>query len=80
MARVRDVEITELPAEGPTIMADAAWLILTGQIQDSGKPDDSDGGSGQSYIDEDVLRSAGVEDFASYAVDPDENLQPDFFI
>lgn len=57
----------------PEIMADAAALVLQG-----GKAN-----SGQFLIDEEVLRAAGVEDFASYRMDPtasEADLVPDFFI
>lgn len=43
----------------PAIVADAAHQILT-----------SNGGSGNFYIDEAVLRSAGVIDFGQYAISP----------
>lgn len=57
----------------PEILADAAHLILTR---------DSRGFSGHYCIDEDVLREAGVTDFARYrAADVrEEELQPDFFL
>ncbi|MBM3555632.1 MAG: SDR family oxidoreductase, partial [Alphaproteobacteria bacterium] len=55
----------------PTIMADAAHWILA---QDAKKV------SGNFFIDEDVLRGAGVADFASYAVKPGNKLAPDFFL
>ncbi|HCI52149.1 MAG TPA: short chain dehydrogenase [Gallionella sp.] len=52
----------------PAIVADAAWQILTGS------------GSGNFYIDEDVLRLAGVSDFAAYAVSPATVLYRDLFL
>lgn len=55
----------------PEIMADAAHLILT-------RP--SRACTGNFFIDEDVLRDAGVTDFTGYAVDPTAELLPDFFI
>ncbi len=57
----------------PQIMADAAHAILTR---------DSRSFSGQYCIDEEVLRAAGVTDFARYrAADVrDEDLLPDFFL
>ncbi len=55
----------------PAIMADAAHLILT---RDSG------GCSGNFFIDEDVLREAGVEDFAHYAVEAGTPLFGDLFL
>ncbi len=55
----------------PDIMADAAYAILT-------QP--SRACTGNFFIDEDVLRNAGVTDFAAYAVDPAAELLPDFFV
>ncbi|HEX4267033.1 MAG TPA: NAD(P)-dependent oxidoreductase [Steroidobacteraceae bacterium] len=57
----------------PQIMADAAHAILTR---------DSRGFSGRYCIDEEVLREAGVTDFARYreAGVREEDLLPDFFI
>jgi citronellol/citronellal dehydrogenase len=55
----------------PEIMADAAYWILT---QDSRKV------TGNFFIDEDVLRGAGVSDVSRYAVDPRAELMPDFFL
>ncbi len=55
----------------PEIVADAAHAIVTA---------DSRAQSGAFLIDEDVLRKAGVLDFARYAVDPAKDLLPDFFL
>jgi citronellol/citronellal dehydrogenase len=55
----------------PEIVADAAHWILT-------QP--SRAGSGRFFIDDDVLRDAGVQDLSSYAVDPTADLLPDFFV
>jgi citronellol/citronellal dehydrogenase len=57
----------------PQILADAAYAILTR---------DSRGFSGHFCIDEDILREAGVTDFARYrAADVSEDeLLPDFFV
>lgn len=55
----------------PTIMADAAYQLLTRPSREQ---------TGQFLIDEDVLRDAGVTDFAEYAVDPTQPLMPDFFV
>jgi len=55
----------------PAIVADAAHHILT-------LP--SDDATGQFFIDEEVLRKAGVDDFTSYAVNPEAELQPDLFL
>jgi len=55
----------------PEIMADAAHAIL---CRDSRKA------SGNFYIDEEVLREEGVQDFAPYAVSPGHPLQADLFL
>ncbi|HEV2354225.1 MAG TPA: NAD(P)-dependent oxidoreductase [Puia sp.] len=55
----------------PEIVADAAYHILQ-------KP--SFETTGNFFIDEDVLRSEGVTDFASYAVNPDLKLMSDLFL
>ena len=55
----------------PEIMADAAHAILI-------KP--ARGFSGNFLIDDEVLRAAGVTDFAAYTVDPTQPLLPDLFL
>ena len=55
----------------PEIVADAAWNILTRNSREC---------TGQFFIDEDVLREAGVTDFDQYAVSPGSGLMPDFFL
>lgn len=55
----------------PEIVADAAYQIL---IQDPRSY------TGHFFIDEDVLKEAGVTDFSSYAIDPSSPLIPDFFL
>jgi len=55
----------------PEIMADAAHAILTREARNF---------SGKFLIDDEVLRDAGVTDFASYAVDPAAPLLPDLFL
>ncbi|MCR4304256.1 MAG: SDR family oxidoreductase, partial [Gallionella sp.] len=55
----------------PAIMADAAYAILTR---------DSRSCSGNFFIDEDVLRVAGVSDFERYAVSPGTPLFNDLFL
>ena len=55
----------------PSIMADAARAIL---VRDSRTC------TGHHYLDEDVLREEGVEDFSPYAVDPSQDLQDDLFL
>ena len=54
----------------PEIMADAAHWILTQPVACTGN----------FFVDEDVLRGAGVTDFDRYAVKPGAPLQPDFFL
>ena len=55
----------------PTIMADAAYAILMR---------DSSTCSGNFFIDEEVLREEGVEDFEQYAVSPGTPLFSDLFL
>ena len=55
----------------PAIMADAAYAILTS---------DARANTGNFYIDEDVLRRAGVTDFSSYAVTPGVPLWTDLYV
>lgn len=55
----------------PAIMADAAHWILTREVQDY---------TGEFLVDDEVLVRAGVSDFDQYAVDPDADLMPDFFL
>ena len=53
----------------PAIVADAAYRILTREAA-----------SGNFYIDEEVLRAAGVSDFEAYAVSPGTPLYNDLFL
>jgi citronellol/citronellal dehydrogenase len=55
----------------PEIMADAAYVILTRPSREC---------TGNFFVDDDVLRSAGVSDFAKYQVVPGADLIPDFFV
>jgi citronellol/citronellal dehydrogenase len=55
----------------PAIMADAAYQILT-------QP--SRAASGQFFLDEEVLRGAGVSDFEQYAVSLGTALFDDLFL
>jgi citronellol/citronellal dehydrogenase len=55
----------------PEIMADAAHAILT-------KP--SRACTGNFFVDEAVLNAEGISDLSRYAVDPDAELMPDFFV
>jgi len=54
----------------PEIVADAAYWILTQPVDCTGR----------FFIDEDVLREAGVTDFDGYRVDPAVEPTPDFFL
>ncbi|MDN5669930.1 MAG: NAD(P)-dependent oxidoreductase [Renibacterium salmoninarum] len=53
----------------PEIMADAAHVVLT-----------STGLTGQTLIDDEVLRGVGITDFTDYAVDPTAELFMDIYI
>ena len=53
------------------IVADAAHVILTRNSHEC---------SGRFFIDEEVLREEGVNDFSRYAVDPEGRLLPDLFL
>ena len=55
----------------PAIIADAAWHILTSPSRER---------TGNFFIDDDVLAEAGITDLSHYAVDPTQELAPDFFI
>ncbi|MEK6607500.1 MAG: NAD(P)-dependent oxidoreductase [Myxococcota bacterium] len=55
----------------PEIMADAAHAVLVRPSRET---------TGRFFIDEDVLREAGVRDFDTYAVKPGTPLLPDFFL
>jgi citronellol/citronellal dehydrogenase len=55
----------------PEIVADAAFEIL---CRDSRRC------TGNLFLDEDVLREAGVNDFDRYAVEPGRPLRPDIFV
>ncbi len=61
-------------ARNPEIMADAAYEIFCRDAKTC---------SGNFFIDEDVLREAGVTDFRPYLANPDgdeSSLLPDFFL
>jgi len=55
----------------PEIVADAAYYVLQRQSFEA---------TGNFYIDEDVLKSEGMSDFGSYAVNPDLKLMNDLFL
>lgn len=54
----------------PDIVADAAYEILTRPIDCTGR----------FFVDEEVLREAGITDFDRYRVDPEVEPMPDFFL
>jgi len=55
----------------PAIVADAAYAILTRDCREC---------SGNFFIDEEVLREAGVSDFGQYAMSPGTALYNDLFL
>ncbi len=55
----------------PAIVADAAYQVLTRPSREC---------SGNFFVDEEVLRAAGVEDFSQYAMAADVPLYPDLFL
>jgi citronellol/citronellal dehydrogenase len=55
----------------PEIMADAAFSILKKSSAEC---------TGNFFIDEDVLKAIGVENFDQYAIDPGSKLMPDLFV
>jgi len=55
----------------PEIMADAAFEILSKSPAEC---------TGNTFIDEDVLRASGVADFEKYAVTPGSKLYPDLYV
>lgn len=55
----------------PEIMADAAYAILTRKSREC---------TGNFFVDQQVLQQQGVTDFEKYAVTPDVDLLPDFFL
>ena len=55
----------------PSIVADAAVAILQQQFEVA---------TGRFYIDETVLREAGITEFEVYAVQPGTRLLPDLFL
>jgi citronellol/citronellal dehydrogenase len=58
-------------SRAPAIMADAAHIVLTSDARAS---------TGRFYIDEEVLRAAGVKDFERYAITPGTALFQDLFV
>ena len=55
----------------PEIMADAAYVIFTRDAKTC---------TGNFFIDDEVMREAGVTDLERYAVDPSQELLQDFFL
>jgi len=64
-------ESTMNRARKPEIMADAAYAILTRPSREC---------TGNFFIDEEVLRAAGVSDFSQYAFRPGAELMNDLFV
>lgn len=59
------------PARKPEIVADAAAVILNQAARST---------TGNFFIDEDVLRAAGVSDFSRYETQPGRPMQTDLFL
>ena len=59
-----------LRSRKPSIVADAAHWVVSQGVETSGN----------FFIDEDVMLQAGCTDLDSYAVDPNADLMPDFFV
>ena len=55
----------------PEIMADAAHYVLTRPAAEQ---------TGGFLVDDEVLAEAGITDLSGYAVDPEADLVPDFFL
>jgi citronellol/citronellal dehydrogenase len=55
----------------PEIMGDAAHAILTKPSREC---------TGNFFVDDAVLKAEGITDLSSYAVDPNAELMPDFFV
>ena len=55
----------------PAIIADAAHAIFLREARDC---------TGNFFVDDEVLAEEGFTDLSGYAVDPTEELVPDFFI
>lgn len=58
-------------ARKPEIMGDAAYIIFNRPAREC---------TGNFFIDDDVLRSAGQTDLDAYSVDPTATLLPDLFV
>jgi citronellol/citronellal dehydrogenase len=55
----------------PEIMGDAAYIIFNRPAREC---------TGNFFIDDEVMKSAGKTDLSEYAVDPSQQLMPDFFV
>jgi citronellol/citronellal dehydrogenase len=55
----------------PEIMGDAAHAILTKPSREC---------TGNFFVDDSVLQAEGISDLSGYAVDPNAELMPDFFV
>ncbi len=55
----------------PEIMGDAAHIIFNRPAKET---------TGNFFIDDEVMKSAGITDLSGYAVDPSAQLLPDFFV
>jgi citronellol/citronellal dehydrogenase len=55
----------------PEILADAAYYILQQEPKNC---------SGNNFIDDEVLKTAGITDLEKYAVTPNQPLFPDMFL
>lgn len=71
MALIGDVKEISKHCRKPEIVADAAHHILSQNSRTT---------TGNFFIDEEVLKKAGVTDFDKYAMDPESQLQKDFFL
>lgn len=58
-------------ARHATIVADAAAFLFRKKATEC---------TGYHFLDEDVLRAEGIEDFSKYAIDPNQKLIPDLYI
>ncbi|MFQ5534920.1 MAG: SDR family oxidoreductase [Sphingomonadales bacterium] len=64
-------EAVRLGSRKPEIMGDAAHIVLGRDSREC---------TGNFFIDDEVLASAGITDLSGYAVDPSRELLPDLFL
>lgn len=57
-------------SRAPRIMADAAYAIVSGKVP----------GTGRTWLDEQVLRALGVQDFSGYRSCSEDDLETDIFV